>query len=396
LPRLGAPKGIYDIYEKLGYIDKSKKPEEDIKFYETPILTWSNYKVMNKYPEPISPNQLALEILMDSGIKYPDYFNYLLKLREKYPYLNNNIVNKNNLMKDDLINNYYLIEYDIMFGNQYLAIGERDKSLFEYEQALRIDPNDVTTIFNIANVYLQQKKYDPAIELYEKAIALDPNYAAAHRKLGDAFFRLKKYKNAILEYSKALQIKPGYVSVYPNYIAAHVYLGQPSQARKLVLEAGKFGDDAGSSAYNEFGWACAEVNDINSDIESCKEFVRLKPEAYKYDSLGYAYLKAGMYPEALEALKEAVSLDPEAGYAHARMAQVYEKLGRNDEAFEEYKSAVQNSPENVEARYALGLNYAKKRQLAEAIEKYKALKKMDEKKAAKSGQSPTTLQLMIT
>lgn len=121
LPRLGAPLGIYDIYDKLGYIDKNKKPEEDIKFYETPLITWSNFKEMNKFPDPISPNQLAVEILMDSGISYPDYFNYLLKLRGKYPYLNNNIVNKNNLMKDELIDNYYLLEYDIMFGNQYLT-----------------------------------------------------------------------------------------------------------------------------------------------------------------------------------------------------------------------------------------------------------------------------------
>jgi phosphoglycerol transferase MdoB-like AlkP superfamily enzyme len=120
LPRLGEPKGIYDIYEKLGYIDKNKKPEQDPKFYETPIITWSNYKKMNKLPVPISPNQLAVEILRDSGIKYPNYFNYLLRLREKYPFLNRSLVDKNELMNDEIINNYYMIQYDIMFGNQYI------------------------------------------------------------------------------------------------------------------------------------------------------------------------------------------------------------------------------------------------------------------------------------
>jgi hypothetical protein len=98
----------------------NKKPEQDPKFYETPIITWSNYKKMNKLPVPISPNQLAVEILRDSGIKYPNYFNYLLRLREKYPFLNRSLVDKNELMNDEIINNYYMIQYDIMFGNQYI------------------------------------------------------------------------------------------------------------------------------------------------------------------------------------------------------------------------------------------------------------------------------------
>lgn len=123
LPRLGLPEGIFDIYEKLNYVDVGIKPENDPKFYETPLIIWSNYKKMSKINDAISPNQLAIEILQDAGIRYPKYFNYLIKLRESYPYLNKYLMDKNKIINEYIINDYYLIQYDVMFGNQYLNKG---------------------------------------------------------------------------------------------------------------------------------------------------------------------------------------------------------------------------------------------------------------------------------
>ncbi len=94
------PEGIFDIYEKLSYIDKEIKPENDPKFYETPLVIWSNYKKMDGINTAISPNQLAVEILQDAGVRYPKYFNYLNKLRESYPYLNKYLMDKNRIIDE--------------------------------------------------------------------------------------------------------------------------------------------------------------------------------------------------------------------------------------------------------------------------------------------------------
>ena len=123
LPRLGVglPGGNYDIYNKLGFTDGSTDPRSDKKFYELPYVAWSSYKELPKLDTPITPNQLAIEILKDSGIKYPSYFNSLLELRKSHPYLSSYLDSKVGLANDKAVQDYYMMQYDIMFGNQYLT-----------------------------------------------------------------------------------------------------------------------------------------------------------------------------------------------------------------------------------------------------------------------------------
>lgn len=122
LPRLGVglPGGNYEIYEKLGYADGKTDPRSDMKFYETPYILWSNYKELPKQDTPISPNQLAVELLKESGIQYPSYFNSLIELRKTHPYLSSYLESREELMQDKAVQDYYMVQYDILFGKRYL------------------------------------------------------------------------------------------------------------------------------------------------------------------------------------------------------------------------------------------------------------------------------------
>ncbi len=122
LPRLGVglPQGNYEIYEKLGYTDGKTDPRSDRKFFETPYILWSSDKALTMPDTPITPNQLAIELLKEAGIQYPSYFNSLLELRKEHPYLSSYLESKDELMKDKAVQEYYMIQYDILFGKRYL------------------------------------------------------------------------------------------------------------------------------------------------------------------------------------------------------------------------------------------------------------------------------------
>jgi hypothetical protein len=122
LPRLGVglPQGNYEIYEKLGYTDGKTDPRSDRKFFETPYILWSSDRELTMPDTPITPNQLAIELLKESGIQYPSYFNSLLELRKEHPYLSSYLESKDELMKDKAVQEYYMIQYDILFGKRYL------------------------------------------------------------------------------------------------------------------------------------------------------------------------------------------------------------------------------------------------------------------------------------
>ncbi len=101
-----------------------------------PFMAWSNYGNVQKDCGMISVTQLLPTVFSEYNVTMPKYFEYLKKSQEIYPACASNII----LDKDgkvSFINNmtdeqkkqydeYWLIEYDYIFGKNYL------KDLFEY------------------------------------------------------------------------------------------------------------------------------------------------------------------------------------------------------------------------------------------------------------------------
>lgn len=85
--------------------------------YSTPFITFSNYKDINLGSDYITPNQIAIQALVDSGINYNKYFDYIYKIREKYPIMKSEFIENKN---DEAIEIYKLIQYDLIFGEKYL------------------------------------------------------------------------------------------------------------------------------------------------------------------------------------------------------------------------------------------------------------------------------------
>lgn len=122
-PRLGSLDDYYKLYNKLGVKAASATPQEqklgELKYYTTPFATWSNYKEMRTIPNIISPSHIGYEILKDAGVKYPNYFNILSKLEPTYPLMH--LKNIKWVPADnELVKDYRLIQYDLLFGKKYL------------------------------------------------------------------------------------------------------------------------------------------------------------------------------------------------------------------------------------------------------------------------------------
>jgi phosphoglycerol transferase MdoB-like AlkP superfamily enzyme len=120
LPRLGSPVGNYDVYNSLNYFKDKDKIEADINCYTTPLAAWSNYKSIANIEPIISPAQLSLHILKESKVSYPVYFNILEEVGKTHPYLQNHI-NSRDIQNEEVVKDYKLIQYDLLFGDQYLG-----------------------------------------------------------------------------------------------------------------------------------------------------------------------------------------------------------------------------------------------------------------------------------
>ncbi|TIT77226.1 MAG: hypothetical protein E5W57_16035, partial [Mesorhizobium sp.] len=131
LPPLGP------VYVETGFLKdnvaprKEPTPEAALEHHDTPLIIWSNRSGPVENLGSVSPAFLPYHILTTAGISHPYYTGFLGALRQRY-----RVVDRNLLLSrfgeatpewarqkkiDPRINDFRLIQYDMMFGKRRVA-----------------------------------------------------------------------------------------------------------------------------------------------------------------------------------------------------------------------------------------------------------------------------------
>jgi tetratricopeptide (TPR) repeat protein len=90
-------------------------------------------------------------------------------------------------------------------------LGKIDEALKEYEQIQLIGTVGENCAYNMGAIYLELKKEPKkAIESFTKAIELNPSYTEAYFARGFSYFKLKERENAKSDLNKCLQLQPNH------------------------------------------------------------------------------------------------------------------------------------------------------------------------------------------
>lgn len=186
----------------------------------------------------------------------------------------------------------------------------------DFDAALKLDPNDVPTLAELAPELVSQGELRPALDLYERIAKLAPD---------------------------DLDIKLGRAIVLEK-------MGRAAEARALFSEARA--NAVTSTDLNNICWTKALRNVLaQSAVEDCREALRLEPQNYAaVDSLGLALLRAGHLQDALVAYDKAVEKRMGATSLMGR-AIVHARLGDKARAQADRAAAIE-SDADVEARFA--------------------------------------------
>ena len=79
-------------------------------------------------------------------------------------------------------------------------LGEYQKAINSYQNAIRFDPNNVSAYHNLGVVFEELGDYQKAINYYKKAIKIKPNFAKAHNSLGIVLLLLSDFQKGFEEY----------------------------------------------------------------------------------------------------------------------------------------------------------------------------------------------------
>jgi Tfp pilus assembly protein PilF len=118
----------------------------------------------------------------------------------------------------------------------YMQMGQTSDAERELQTALRLDPNFVPAMVNLADVYRIEHRDDEGAPLLEKAIALAPNAAEPIHALGLLKVRQKNYPEALRLLAKAAALQPGNARYSYVYAVALQSSGEADQAIKVLQQ----------------------------------------------------------------------------------------------------------------------------------------------------------------
>jgi protein O-mannosyl-transferase len=112
-------------------------------------------------------------------------------------------------------------------GMELAERGDFQEALENFQQALRINPNDAEADNDMGATFIALGKADEAILHFRKALRSKPNLANSHYGLGYALFLQGKLDEAINEYQAALRLKPEYEAARRDLDKARTLKGKP-------------------------------------------------------------------------------------------------------------------------------------------------------------------------
>ena len=144
----------------------------------------------------------------------------------------------------------------------YQAMGQPDKAITAYKQAIKVNPTDDRLQLDIDNLFFGQERYGEAIDAYEQAVRLYDD-STNRFSLGQAYLKTGRYNDAENQFRKiirrgGLESRNGFYGLGQAYRAQKKYDAAIAQFERAISKDRDF-----TGAYTEMGYTYADAGDLD-------------------------------------------------------------------------------------------------------------------------------------
>ena len=126
-----------------------------------------------------------------------------------------------------------------------------DSAIKEYDEAIRLRPNDAAAYANRGSVYASKSDNDRAIKDYSEAIRLDPKNMRAYGVRGDAYRGKSDFDRAAKDYGKVIELAGKPEKAHWTYW--HLSRRELRAARQMASGRGGFSQGDGARSRSAHG-----------------------------------------------------------------------------------------------------------------------------------------------
>ena len=169
-------------------------------------------------------------------------------------------------------------------GRAYRGLGDLDRAIADYSEAIRIDPNYVLAVYSRGIAYFNKGDNDRAIADYSEALRLTPRDIIALQNRGHAYQAKREYDRAIADYAEAIRIAPRFAWAFNDRCYARALAGR----------------------------------ELQQALADCDEALRLSPNDSSFasavlDSRGLTHLRLGEFDQAIADYNAVLMVNPKKG-----------------------------------------------------------------------------------
>jgi tetratricopeptide (TPR) repeat protein/SAM-dependent methyltransferase len=242
-----------------------------------------------------------------------------------------------------------------ILGSLLGELGQHDRAVKAYNQAIAIKPDYAEAYFNIGITLHDRGQLEEAITAYSRAVAIRPDYAESYYEIGNARIDQGRLGEAITSYKQAVAVKPDYAEAYNNMGNAFKAQGRLEEASKAYRQAITRNPDYAEAFYN-IGIMLQSQGQLEGAMKAYQQAVATKPDyAEAYNNMGNALIVEGQLEEAITAYSRAISIKPDYAAAHYNIGITFHDQGQLEEAIKAYSQAVAFKPDYAEAYYNLAI-----------------------------------------
>lgn len=225
------------------------------------------------------------------------------------------------------------------------------KSLYAKKMAVKLIPNDIEALINLANILYKLKNYKDAETNIKKVLKLNPNFAIAYCNLGNILQKLEKFKDAEKNYLKAINLKPDLTDAYYNLACNLEKMNRYSDALKNYKKAVKLNSKF-AECYNNIGNVLLKLNKYKQAKNSYQKAINLEPKNPEFlNNQGSVMRLLKEHSKAIEILEKAINIKPSFAEAYNNLALTYHDLGKLNEAKKSFKKSI-----DINKNFALAYN----------------------------------------
>ena len=185
-----------------------------------------------------------------------------------------------------------------------------------YRHAIRRNPANPWSYYELGNALLEQELLDEAAAQYLAGLGADPTHVPSRTSLGAVRERQGRIDEAAAEFRTVVELDPGYADGHYNLGSVHLAQGRMEDAARHLRETVALEPDH-AAAHTNLGHALRELGRLDEAATHHREALRLRPgSAEAHNNLGSVLAVGGLLDEAIDQFQRALRIDP--GHAQAR------------------------------------------------------------------------------